>query len=77
MNSGGGVTWREWEMEEEVARSREKKLILLLDPLLPNVCILFCKIYVGPFQTTVWIIPGDASVQTKAEKKFLNYLFFL
>ena len=42
------------------------KEILLLDLWLLDVC----KICVGPFQTTVWVIPQDAKVQKKAGKFF-------
>lgn len=76
MNNGGRATWREWEMGGEVAGSGERKLILLLDRLLPHVFILFCKICVGPFQTTVWVIPRHARIHKKAGIFFfLNYFF--
>lgn len=56
---------------------RGEELLLLLASLLPNVCILFCKTCVGPFQTTVWVISRDAKVQKKPEKSFENCLFSL
>lgn len=70
MDSGGGVTWREWEIGGEAAGSEERKFILLLKLLSPDVYILFCKIYIGPFQTIMWVIPQDSKVQKKAGKIF-------
>ena len=51
--------------------------ILLLDLWLPDVYMLFCKICVGPFQTTIWVISHNARVQKKKLEKnfFENYLF--
>lgn len=72
MISGGEVTWREWErMGGEAAGSEGGKRTPLLDLLLPNVYILFWKIYVGHFKSTVWVITRDAKVQEKAEIFFL------
>lgn len=45
--------------------------------LLPNVCLLFCEIYVSPSLTTLWILRRDAKAQKKAGKKFFeSYPFF-
>lgn len=57
------------------ARSGERKLILFFDPLLPSVYILLYityNIYVGPFQTIVWVIPR----RKKLEIFFLKTIFF-
>lgn len=40
MNNGGGVAGREWEKGGVAAGSGERKLIFLLNPLLPTVYIL-------------------------------------
>lgn len=74
MNNGGGVAGTEWERGGVVTGSGERKLIFLLDPLLPRSSYysIIYKIYVGPFQTTVWIIPR----RTKLEIFFLKTIFF-
>lgn len=78
MSNGGRAAWRAWEMGGEVAQGRGNSFFHLTHAyiLFPSVYILFYKIYVGPFQTTVWLVPREKSWKNFLKTTFFPWIFF-